>query len=256
MNTTYTLIRTRNERGEIVSESSAFRDEYRFSELSPSAQDHAAQERANAVATWIEPDELRDDDYWQEKARESGFTIHAARKSDGTSHPYELAVYWDSFPWTAYFCATVNVPEFVRSLPAPERKTYRLLLSAIERGEIGDTVYVGREDSRETFTEPELSIYDESGYIPCSLYEPDIRLPARCLERRPPETRQEKRYARLVAQARRAEDAIQETYEEFRSWIADCLEREFDYRTSLDAAREYLSDFGGDYWYDENGDRL
>ena len=220
---------------------------YAFAELSPDAQDAAVETERESRYAGIEPDELRNDDYWEEKAAEIGFTIRdRSYRTMGGGMSSELAVYWDSYPWRAYFIADVDVPAFVASLAPQERGKYRLLRSAMARGDVGDSATVGRTDSGSRLTSPEIDWYTEDGYIWRNWSTGELE--------HPPVTRAEIRYARLQKQVIAIEDAITEAYESLAAEFATNLEDQLDYLTGEYVARESLAESGN--WFHADGRRF
>jgi hypothetical protein len=246
---------------------------YRFSELSEDAQQTAVEHAAEQNALGVDAEMLRDDDYWQEKAASMGLEIESRTWTNSYGYTGQtLEVYWDSYPWYAYASVRVDVADFLRVRKLGNR--YRLLLSAIARGEADATVRVDRSDSRGYGDNRHASIdVNADGWRPAERV--TIQKPAgerfyagRFLDVRqtpmtetayvtpPPTNRVESRYDRLCQQAADVESLIDDAVSDLLGFIATSLQDNDEWYGSEERAREELRDFDDANWFDANGQRL
>lgn len=199
---------------------------YRFEELSLDAQEHALDLLRERAASWLEPWQLEDTDYWQERFLDpvgATFQTHRVPLMSGKTRE-EPAVYWDAYPWSAYFIADVDVETFL--LAHKLGRSHRLLLSAIRRGDIHESASVGEHSRR--------GYHDWHASLETIAYDGD----------------DDSRWERLDAQIRDLEERIDDWYLETAGEIASCLRSQEEWLTSEERAREDAIDLAMEFFAD------
>lgn len=212
------------------------REVYEFSELSEDAQEKAIEWYAEKQAEWLENDEIADPDYWIEEWLEPEGIEPDSRTYNtmGGKTRSEPAIYWTTYPKSAYFDGMVDLETYIKKHSLG--RSHALLLSAVRRGECSSRASVSVSEHGRCECQIDIPGYQWGDSFPrySVAYETGSYT---------------EREERLEHQADDLQEKICQTASDIASKIANYVEKEYEYRTSEEYARESLLEgTGPEYW--------